>query len=1236
MASASRPPKKHTRPKPEPLRIWQWNCRSYRHKKGALLQYIATHSNSPDVVALQEVRCDPTLPGYSPYSNFRTDDQAPLVTTLVDKRIAVIDHSPSSPQNTPHVLLEIIPNSSTQTSVYVLNIYSAPQARQDSFDHLFNNTLSLAKRTRSPVLIVGDFNAAHPSWGYMTENPKGRKLALTIARCHLTLLTDPGQPTRLGNSVTRDTCPDLTLTHGFSNHQWSNLGETLGSDHCILFTEIADFGAKVSTRSVAITDWVAFRKRRTLQSGDSSPDTAVTPITRDPVQSPLPSLPEWIKQIQSDLADTTRNVQTTAHSPDVDNHLIHIWDARRSLSKRWRRQRHNRKLRKRIALLSAEAERYAAELTRANWHNFCNQLQGTLGTAKTWSLLRSLLDSNQTKTETTKAIRTLLHKENLDENTLLATLKQRYISVGPRPQYRPYPDTSDANDLLDADITEAEVRAALQHLTKNTAAGADGIQYKLLRNLDDCAITQLTAYYNDAWRNGALPQEWKHADIVLIPKPGKPLSLSNLRPISLTSCLGKLLEHVILDRLQPHLEATHYFPDTMFGFRSHLATQDVLLQLKHDILDHPNRAQTRAVLTLDLKGAFDNVSHDLILDNLASSNCGERTYNYVRAFLADRTATIGLGEHRSSPFQLTGRGTPQGSVLSPTLFNVAMAKLPPLLDAIPDLNHSLYADDVTMWATRGSDGQIQDALQEATKVVQNYASLGGLSCAAEKSGLLVLPPRMRLVTQPEISVYLANTLIPCVPRLRILGLHLQYNGRATHTMHLLKTQITQITHMIRRISNRRAGLKETDTLRIVQSLVISRLAYHVPFHNLLRSDLQRLNIILRTAIKTALGLPPHASTQRLLQLGVHNTIEEIIEAQRVGQLIRLGTTRTGRHVLSRLGYPAPSSPLPPNPVALAPTIRARLQVAPLPKNMHAEINQGRRRARAEALARQYGHDPQVLYTDAASYSKSAAKVAVVCKLAGDAHTTCSVRTDSSRVAEETAIALAVSYIATARPADADTDDTWTIITDSQAACRAYSSGVLSTQANNILRHCDLSKLPLIRIVWTPGHASLPGNERAHALAREMTHRATEEVDRHIQGDSTTSASRIPCHEPLNYTLTLAYYRIQRKTLPPPHQSLSRADATSWRQLQTHTFPNLHHKHLFFPTQYPSTCPTCNSPTPTLYHSVWECPRPPDGLTPIRTPTLTSWEAALSSTSPQDQQRLIERARRIASAIGVLD
>lgn len=58
------------------------------------------------------------------------------------------------------------------------------------------------------------------------------------------------------------------------------------------------------------------------------------------------------------------------------------------------------------------------------------------------------------------------------------------------------------------------------------------------------------------------------------------------------------------------------------------------------VLDDPSASQFRAVLAVDLKGAFDNVSHDFILDNLAASSCGPRAYNYVHGFLRDRTAAM--------------------------------------------------------------------------------------------------------------------------------------------------------------------------------------------------------------------------------------------------------------------------------------------------------------------------------------------------------------------------------------------------------------------------------------------------------------------------------------------------------------------------------------------------------------------------------------------------------------------
>ncbi|KAM7297981.1 hypothetical protein ISCGN_023132 [Ixodes scapularis] len=182
------------------------------------------------------------------------------------------------------------------------------------------------------------------------------------------------------------------------------------------------------------------------------------------------------------------------------------------------------------------------------------------------------------------------------------------------------------------------------------------------------------------------------------PAPG------NLRPISLTSCVGKLLEHMVQNRLSPYIEDNGHFPTTMYGFRPHLSTQDVLLQLKEEIIDRLTSTHKRCIVALDIKGAFDNISHQAILQGLTSIDCGQRTYDYITAFLTGRTATIGIGHLRSNTFKTISKGTPQGSVISPLLFNIAMKDLPPLLQNIPHLRHAIYADDLTLWTPTGSMG----------------------------------------------------------------------------------------------------------------------------------------------------------------------------------------------------------------------------------------------------------------------------------------------------------------------------------------------------------------------------------------------------------------------------------------------------------------------------------------------------------------------------------------------------
>ncbi|KAG0423111.1 hypothetical protein HPB47_001096 [Ixodes persulcatus] len=447
------------------------------------------------------------------------------------------------------------------------------------------------------IQLVGDFNAPHSAWGYTRSRAKGTRLYHSICQQRLSILTDQEQPTRTGNSVTHDTCPDLALTRCGQWSEWSNLEENLGSDHAIVQVDIAVSPGKTFLRKQALTDWDRFRAARTATHSEREQNDA--------------SLASCTERMVCDKNTYTETINLTTETPEVDRHLLHLWEARHGLIKHWKRQKLYRKLKKRIAAITAEVLEYATQLACSNWNKKCTNLQGTLGTKDAWQFLRQPLDPSKSKSNTSQSLQKIVRDFPGTNQDLLEQLKLRYIGSSPDEEYHDY--EGEPSPELDAPISFEEVWSPLQNLGRNKAPGEDRVKNTLIRNLDAGSVQTLLKHINQVWENGELPRECKHSEIILIPKPGKELNLDNLRPIALTSCVGKLMERVVLKRLHLHIEETGVFSHTMLCFREHLSTQDVMLQLKEDILGPMSRTTTQAVLTLDVKGAFDNVGHQLIL-----------------------------------------------------------------------------------------------------------------------------------------------------------------------------------------------------------------------------------------------------------------------------------------------------------------------------------------------------------------------------------------------------------------------------------------------------------------------------------------------------------------------------------------------------------------------------------------------------------------------------------------------
>ena len=109
-------------------------------------------------------------------------------------------------------------------------------------------------------------------------------------------------------------------------------------------------------------------------------------------------------------------------------------------------------------------------------------------------------------------------------------------------------------------------------MTPNKAAGPDGTNPKFLINLNQTAKHYFLHLFNQFWNNHNILQAWCTADITPIPKRER-------MPVRLKSCTGKLMERIITNRLNYHLEKHKIIVKEQAGFRKRRSTEEQLIRL---------------------------------------------------------------------------------------------------------------------------------------------------------------------------------------------------------------------------------------------------------------------------------------------------------------------------------------------------------------------------------------------------------------------------------------------------------------------------------------------------------------------------------------------------------------------------------------------------------------------------------------------------------------------------------
>ena len=130
------------------------------------------------------------------------------------------------------------------------------------------------------------------------------------------------------------------------------------------------------------------------------------------------------------------------------------------------------------------------------------------------------------------------------------------------------------------------------------------------------------------------------------------------------------------------------------GFRKGRSTIDALVRVSNDVEKTLKMKEIRAIMYFDIEKAYDSMWRDGLLIKLSRMGIGGRMYNWVRAFLTDRTFRVKVGADISNYLEIEN-GIPQGSAVSPILCNIMINDIFTCLDTC--IQSALYADDGPIW-----------------------------------------------------------------------------------------------------------------------------------------------------------------------------------------------------------------------------------------------------------------------------------------------------------------------------------------------------------------------------------------------------------------------------------------------------------------------------------------------------------------------------------------------------------
>ena len=671
------------------INIIQLNICGLKNKKIELAKLM--NNNKIHIALLQETlhkNLDPSISGYTHYP-CPCHDCRGIITYLRNDIVGDVIHVPA--HNPTDIQKATIWHSNKKYTLF--NVYNPPRSTV--------NLTGLYEPQYNHTLLAGDFNGHSPQWGYQDYNNTGREIEALCNQTNLTVLQDANSPpTLLHRAHLTLSRPDLTIASSdIVNACHVKVLDDIGSDHKPIQTELS---LQVEKKSFDQKPKWNF-KRAKWDNFKTSLDEHLNKLSTEDSTCVHKLNDAFTTAILTAATAGIPRGSRRNFKPFWNNEIEQAVNARKTARKKLEQDKtienkvqYNR--------ASAVAKGAIDMAKRKKWADTCANLDLNHHGKKAWALLNNLNNespkTNPKPMKSTEGTITEDQKKAITFNKYFASVNKKHkrnnddkerIKYLRRQERAPTANAS----LFEEDFNMTELLRAMSKLKMRKAPGPDKIHNEMLLHLSPKGKQVLLELINLTWKTGTLPKEWRNAIITPILKKNKPPEdTKSYRPISLTSCVGKIAERMVNNRLYWFLESNGLIDHHQAGFRTGQRTEDQLFRLTQKILDGFQEGKHTVAIFVDLQQAYDRVWRKGLLMKMMNSGIHGKLYSWIKQFLIDRTIQTKINNGISNKENLE-EGLPQGSCLSCTLFLIFINDLPDVLQT----NKALYADDLALWYT---------------------------------------------------------------------------------------------------------------------------------------------------------------------------------------------------------------------------------------------------------------------------------------------------------------------------------------------------------------------------------------------------------------------------------------------------------------------------------------------------------------------------------------------------------